>query len=1516
MPAAVRPGGPANLAGIHYQLLRSLFHASRIIDLQLEPGDEPTWSRLVLEPPAGHDLELEAPNAIDLEQTKIRSTGPWPLSEVLEEVLPGLFHAAAGRNPLRPVREARFVTNAPRGQWQDVEQFFRELKPVDGFADPVVLALDNTELLTATAPAIEHELSLRGLSFTRQGLFLYVAQRLTARADPSAAEHRQVWNLLRSFRFEQIDQTAMREEVRARLRGRVLGAENVDLVLKGLVGDLLERGREGATIEANDLLAQHGLADRSLQDRRSLVERAGELLRRTLASRFREADDVRAGSWQTAVAAGAPAPAPLVLTGERGTGKSWALATMARGLAREGRLVLFVDAAQDFDATYRRAAAAFCHEVWGIDGEITLGRIHERLKTVDPAHAANWLDLLVDGVQGLDLAEQLAAHDWAASGIRLRFTLAGHGAPLPASLCGVQEVRIPDFTTVELHDYLERRLRGRALQVPYAESSILHRPFLARIFCDLVSDEPASSFPPVSEYKLLSGYWASFSRGRPIAVAALAELAAQPPGGRAYPWSMPTLRQAGLDDAAVLWLDERGLLRRSPNGATAELWHDRMLSWALAEGWATRLGDGELSCDQLVGHMREIGQPGCGEARWGRRWLHDALQDVIWLLLAPTSGREQAARQIVRALPHELPAGALARLGSRVVPTLFALLAQDLDGERRAVHALQAIDSPEVAAGARGLLAMGEPSIRLVAAEILVERPTAEALDALWDLRCELGRHDPQDLNAIYGIVEKALAACCVEADDWLRRAVQMAVPETDPLDTLVYLLARMKRGPSLWLELKQTIFAKVPAAQERCIVVCLESFHDAGHIDWLEGRVQRDDAVGAAARRALVVLQPGRPPDPITGQPIYLGLARSWWLLPHLNADPELAREFIAETVAHAPDPLQMAWSLLAGFESRLGPETLDLLLDATAERLAEEIAHPSPGNRDPLWGPFVTLAKVMSLALIARFEARGGRDFERDLARWLRERGPNNERYRRHREERAVGLLKRIGGEGLSAVADQWLGEGHTVWGLQEAIDLAVMRPTAATADLLLAVATRDAIEGSEHPIAQVQAIGGLVTIGRTDLAIRGTMKFGQKLPDRIISLFADLRPSEADLQPALAVLADPGSLPDPNAVLTLGLGGRRGDVPAILGMLRRAPRGSELAVASLLALLVIGDAGHEAVLAFIDHLQSPSTAYVCARGLLQLGAPEGLDALARRLEELQRSPLRGSDVAVYIAANLLSRRETRLETARRLWRELPPHTILFVSQGELSPFADLQLAEVDEWLYAIAFGTGGYSMDFGAQTAAIRALAQRDPDRAFAAALRLVELGSANRDEAPELLLEIDPARARSRLREVVRDDDEVPLLTAIGESLQAQHQGAVLLDWLHDPSPRVCEGACIAAEVFSPSADLQQTLQKLLYDNNWDVRTAANEALDRIWHTREVELLVETILAETDATRRWCLLDVVLAAGYPGLWCGQPWVAKLLEGSPLPLAMRQRVRARLAERRKEVRDEIEKRTRPSA
>ncbi|NJL26497.1 MAG: hypothetical protein HC897_00800 [Thermoanaerobaculia bacterium] len=295
---------------------------------------------------------------------------------------------------------------------------------------------------------------------------------------------------------------------------------------------------------------------------------------------------------------------------------------------------------------------------------------------------------------------------------------------------------------------------------------------------------------------------------------------------------------------------------------------------------------------------------------------------------------------------------------------------------------------------------------------------------------------------------------------------------------------------------------------------------------------------------------------------------------------------------------------------------------------------------------------------------------------------------------------------------------------------------------------------------------------------------------------------------------------------------------------------------------------------------------------------------------LEQLGGERLGKSEVGTTVARALLRRSEIRGDVAKFLWKAVGREQLARVVRGNLDAFAELGESEIDAWLYELSFGGGRYS-DLATRVGSIKALSSRDPARAYRAALQLREERRADCGEILGLLLEIDKKQALELFRAEIEHGEEVIALAAVGEHLQTIGQTTLMTEWLGDPLARVREGACIASEFCPWDDELAEGLRALLYDNDWDVRNAANVALNRLWHAREIERIVDALLIEPEAARRWCLLDIALEDGHPGLWERPSWVARLY--ATLPLAMRQRLGEELEKRRKSVRDELKKRTR---
>lgn len=1509
MPTENRTGGPANLNGVHYQLLRSLFHATRIIHLDLEPGDEPHSSRIVLEPHAGGDLRVEQQRAVIIEQMKTRPGGTWALKETIEKVLPDLFKAFSAWGSRLPVSKTIFVTDGKRGNWKSVEDLFHDLPAFDEVQDRALQLLDDQTRLKIRATELEKEMISSGLQFTARGLVSYIAHRLTGSKNPLPGKARLLWEFLRAFHFEHVTEDNLKKEIRAFVLGRCLRSEDCENITRSLLAAFLDRGRDRATIVANDLLADHGLAEVDLGDWQQLSQRARRHLDETLTDRsYTAAWDVRASRWNEPSEQPIETSKPVIFVGESGQGKSWTLAARARRLITAENIVILIEAAEDLATTRDLAAKVFCHKIWDLDGAIPLDRIQQRLKKVSPSRASEWLHLLIDNIQDPKLAKRLLAYDWQREGISLTLSLiASSGATLTTiePLCQLEE--ISDFSAFELAEYLHIRLGDLASRPFSVRRGFLRRPILARIFCDLTA-KAGPGCQPTNEFDLLSNYWSTFSEDRPLSVNKLAMLASEPPANRDYPWSSLTLGEAGLAELDVKQLVTKGLLSSSADGQWFKFRDDKLLNWAVATGWALKLRDGRITLSQLVEEIQLAVRNANREGCWGHRWLGMSLWYLLWILLDPKRAMVDKTLSIIQQFQYEMKPDRLASLGDRIILPLFESIRANPRRSWWAVQTLQAIESNDVAGEACRLLKEADTDLRVAAAEILTKRPTASALDDLWTLRCELEADEPKRYNDIYCAVDGALTSCGRLEGSWIRQRIRSADPSREPVHELVYLLPQVSDGKALWFELKEIIFNKVSSEKERCIAVCIESFRDSSHLDWLKERIHSEGTLSGAARRALLLLEPGRRPDPIEDELQDAAYTRGWWLRPHLNTDAAAAEALIAETIARAGDPWQITWSLLSGFESRIAPDTLDRLLDSAAELFAAA-GHSTDEETLYLSAPLVFLGNVKSLRLLDRFAARRGSSLEQHIVRWFRRCSIDDQGYHDFHEGHALRILKRISGEGLTEVGNYLLRCCEQTWSLLMAIEVAVMRPDEETVRLLADLASRDQLDDSHVPVAQWSAIGALVELGRSDIAIEAVLRWGQQLTWTVVNRFRERRPTLLDLAPALRFLrAD--SAPVPTAVIALGLGGHREHVPVVRDILQRAAGGSDLARACVLALCTSGDRTAETVTALASQISFAETEWAVAEALLTIGTSEALAVLMSWLEQLGGERLAGSTHAQAVARALLLRDETGVAAAKLLWQSVKREKLTFVAGRYLGAFAALRNPAIDNWLYELAFSEVGF-FDDGARLGAISVLSDRDPTRAFRAARQLREAGGADPGEILGLLLKIDQEQSLRLFREELERGNEILAMAAIGEHVYAEGHSARILEWLADPVATVREGACIACEFLPWGDELAWKIRDLLYDDDWDVRNAANVALDCLWHAREIDRIVDRIVEERDKVRQWCLLDITFEEGYPGLWKRQPWVAKL--GDHLPLTMRQLMRDKLKKRRKEVREGLKKRKR---
>ncbi len=1515
-----RIGGPAMMNGAAYQLLWSVlrFWKTTIRDVISGPADlEPEALTLILEPSEGGDLRFGGV----VEQIKTRSSGePWSLEQVIGEVLPDLYKACRANKP--PSRY-RFVTESPMGKWEDVYAFFGSLRDRSKGQDPLSLLDSEHELASAAKNrTLATKVRKIGGGYTERGIFLYIAHVLregvtnpgSKRAkkqgfqDSEKVLYGNMFRLLGGFDFYggQLGPT-IESEVLEELAARGVKDHELGDKLDSLVGSLLRRAREGeAAITRDIFLAQHRLQAIDLRNW-NLITRESQFFVGMYLSRHRyqDSEDSRESTSLLRLLQAGAEEKPVIAWGESGQGKSWLFYRTAHQLAQHGDVVLLLDSTQEVARDRHEAARLFCEMIWGADEQLSLERLAHRVRCLIPEFpSGTWLTLLIDGVKDPGYLVDLSAQEWETLGIRVAVAFTHDHDDADFLPSGLHSFQVREFFHGELRRYLKLRLGEDSLLPPHDVQQLLKRPLMARLYCDRVAE--GGQWQPKNEYQLIEGYWTGQASYAPLATDAITELASLLPEGEDYPWTLSRLRAFGIGEIDFQRLRNTHLVRLTHGDRTVELWHDRLLQWAIAEGLVTGLRAKRLTSENLQAQVRI-----CLESdQAGRRFSYVPM-DVLWLLAEPTASRENDVQEILKVLELiDGPLELVPTLGTRIVPHLFSRLRQ-ISGdssysEIRYLEFLESIPDSLISGFAVDMLSDRQVRLQKTAVRILGTHGSPGALDRLWNLYRDWSRQSeannmveisPGTLDEVERInfydiaqIDKALGNCVRSSPDWLEEAILNAEPENDFVHTLVFLIPKVVKGGELWRRVKKVAFEKVKPNHERCLGVCIASFHDREEIPWLRERIHyKKDFTSSMVRKALYLLAPEEALQPIDPESsLELALGRFWWLPPLQMEYPEQTADLLFGTIRRAENPW-LAASFYDGRENWMSEEILDFLLDSTVDLLAAGLSESLPEKR--LYRAFSKLEDISRRELLECFWKRHGKSLEKNLTSWLIREGPTDGRGRRLTPEAGLAVLRKIAGQGMAQVANAYLESAKTYWGRTEAFDLALRVSNKKTIKLLTRIAFMEQEQefGSRtHPQDQREALRVLADFGCVDIVVRGILRWGLRLPPDFAEYLGGRVLSDTELAPAFEALAFI-SIP-PGAILALGMSGRPEMSLKIISIIDRVEIESPQALACLISLETLGDQSVATENLFLRSLNVPDHAQFARRALARLK---------------KQSESEGES------------EEKRIEDARRVWDRRHDKFFLF-DQGE-----DLELLsllgkdeEVLEFLSELAVSENVPNIEPSAYFAAVRALRKLDQVSAFDAALSQIERGPENyRKEYPKLLAEIDPVRAERALADLLRKSNDYSLIYAIGEALDRTAQQSMLLGWLEDSDPKLREGACFASEAMRWSDNLDNALFALRRAEDWDVWEAAWAALEKLRLQREVDRLVEAFHEETNRARRWALLDAVLDLGYPGIVDGYGrfgWFNQL-NRERLPYSMAKYALEKLKKRREELTKKLQDRKR---
>lgn len=1503
-------GGPSTINGVLFQMLWSLLRAGTIeASCKWDPtSSEISSATLVLEPSNGGDLQIHSAGSREVEQMKTRTTGDsWSIKELVDDVLPDLYRAI---DLSIPNTRFRFVTDGHCAHWTRFQDFIALLPAPSAEG---VVAVPDTNLpvpLWKSGPATA--------STAFDEIVAILRQAKTVEEESPDETRRKTHHLLTRFdlmeRQEQADVTA---RIDAWLDGLVPVIEAKGHVRDSLLLELVRRSAAGdsrTTVE--DLCRAQGLDATPLHNWQAHHARASAQTNEALRLRgYDRARDVRpegpslsSASWPTA------API-LILRGESGVGKTWTGFALLLELLARGQIALLVPSRGDVDGDTKAAAAALWQDVVGQDLALPLGRIRERLRKVGANQAVCFL---FDGLSNHREAEELALLPWEKWRFYPILTCSPDVTEAVQRVAPdrVHVIDVPRFSPPELQRFLRQVAGVNWTKIPSGIADTLRLPLLASLYAHLAE---TNEWLPAHEYELYDRLWQNLLTGEqgnfPSDAAGLQSACLSFLSDGRYPWAPDQFGSSAERDARLMRLVKSGWLRPVRLGYYG-VPHDRLLNWATATALVEELRSGRSTADTLCLRLVELS----GRSHPQGQRLGYVSMDVLWQLLAPGNEGLAAAEKVVLALEatelgaETLYEDLLPTLGARGVPVAFWRLRASASADNltanQLVRGLASVGHPAVLEQAVRDLNDPSPHVRRVAARLLAQTPTADALPGLWRLHCEQAA-DPapflQEWEQMrrYAVGQETMAALRAGLPmnpSWLSAAIRSADPSREPVHDLAYLLAGLPDAGTQWQEQKGLLLSKVSPSRERCLAMNILAHRDTTELDWLERRVpETADLLGAVAMRALAHLDPDRALrnlDRLPQDDLYS--TRDWTLGELLQRRPEECCAWLLERLRRESDPWNFA-HCLQGLENRISAPVLEFLLDGLPEVVDKDLESPRDGNRlSALYHPLDQLLGIRRADLLACFRDRRDGPLAQALTRWLAV-GSNVPLHDRMKSK-VLDLLARIGGREFSARLTQSI-ESNDRFERLHAYRLARRQ---VSPDVLRALEraslSPDLWDG--RAIEQGFAATALAAGAEWKAVITYIVQYGAETHDSVTDHgHAGTRLDDAVMAPAMQALEADGMTP--GVAVAFAFGCRREYLPQIRETLR-AEATSPKAVAYVVALRWLEDSDPSSVDAIRNLLINDDLAYQAVNALFENASDQALDTLMARAEK-------GRDAS--ITYDLLGYPRTR-ERALRLLGELlgSPGQGAFMRtlEGALSTpnarddvKALIRRGDIRDFLHGEALRNEGSSWRLAEKATAIRGLSEiGDPIAFEAARAALLDTGTPDRWEYPYLLAEIDPDQALRLFLDHAQVESTNGVLWAMSRAMTAASYEEPLRIALLGPAASRRAASRLAARL-PPAPWLLEAVAAARDDSDSSVALAADKAATWLRNSCWAEELSKALVVEPDRTHAWTLLEALLHTGDPGD-PGQPlppWASSM---KSLPLAMRQRLGEGLQERRRKMAD----------
>ena len=1482
MDKTASAGGGANINGVLYQLLWTLLRVSKlaVLDVEADASESLLSVIVVAEPSDGGDIQINGDHH-EVEQLKARSDGSsWSLQDVIKKVLPDLFLAVSSDS--NKPQTFRLVSEGGIGNWHSVyEDFFQDLRNRNWSEN--LHELSDSKLLSTG----EKKTKLGPNPFfpdpcTERSLFLKICEVLGKRPSikslmlAEAEFQRRVWRLLERFDFcDPIQLQDIQLKVDALLLAVVDKDSDLPKTRDHLAIELAKLATSGdAKIDSADFLKQHGVDSVPLTNWVSHRERAKDVLERTLSRRaYSSKLNVR-----QIEGASNNASRIIVVCGESGCGKSWAINSLALKANASNNLPILIESRGNGEQDLKKVAEVFWHDIHDGDELLAFSRIEKRLRNVLGTETVAGVSVFIDGVRNFDEGKILLEYDWEAGNSQLAFSCSTEvGESLEQAYPHLVNVlRVDQFSWAQLHEYLYRRIGDAWPTIPTDIRSTLLTPLVASSYCDLFGDK---EFRLENEYQLYEGVFQTRVAGKltqtPLDETVIDRLAVSVGNGANYPWTKQQLAEAGMDDIQIARLLSNGWLAQ-PDSNSYRVFHDRLLNWSVASATERQLASKQISDDEFLSFLSDTykGNPD-SNTNFGY-----VPMDALWMLSTRQPEKTDLALQVIKTFENlsnqryeDLYAliGTLGECISGVLLTRYQEI--DLLHWRANVIASSLISTSgnNLELYVRQLIENTDPASQRKAVRLAKDSAFPSLVSQFWEVHVAA-----QNTPTLFGEKEerkvflyqetfRVLNHAAKANIGWLDEQLTSSTNKTaEQLGDLATMVANIKDDGALWRKHKGMLIKELGDTNNRSLIRCIDRFRDSAEIHLLEEWIVPNDHVESAmAIQALARLDCDRAFRQLRNTSSGLmRLCKAWCFREIFETDRDKTNEAVLAWMNTVDDPWEIG-ILYEGRENDMTLEQLHCLLDCLVVRLSARFEE-RVGSSFHL--EFGMLGRISNLELVECIRQRAGTDLEEQIEKFLLDLGPHRGNWGTVTGRvGALMTLHLMGANSLTRVINEFLLDDDQ-FGLHETIEWAAKAPNVETFRLLVDIVhSEESWPGSSALLVQNDALKCLASHERWKDVANGVKRLGRQLYRGLEHPGREVVDDWVE-----ALRHEVKHAPNVGNVTALGVVGRQQDGEIILEVLKSCESDSDLALNCLVALKDCRYFEDDAVSQVAKYLKNKNHRYAANCFLTAAETPASWEVLIADLE----SSFDHVNALNLINFSSYSQRAiaTSLEQLpkMRVFAEYEMLEILLTRIHNVDRQNQLLNNEfVQTFLHFEASKSEGRSWHTGSKERMIRCLALSNRELAFSACLRCIDNTDAkDRTRYPALLGEIDAKRSTSVLVDRLVDEDSTLMRNSILRTLRGLDLTGQIEALTNDECENKRRAACELLAISSKVASPELLLREHLNDSSDEVIHAAVTGLQTI---RDLENRIElrtAIQAEADRAKRTALIDAFVNTCDPG------------------------------------------------